>query len=51
MGIDHRRHRIGGVVEAVDELEAQRDQQRQAQQREDAQLDGLADAADVVRRL
>ena len=27
--VDHRRHGVGGVVEAVDELEAERDQQRQ----------------------
>jgi hypothetical protein len=32
VGVDHRRHRIGGVVKAVDELEAERDQQRDEQQ-------------------
>ena len=32
--IDDGRHRIGGVVEAVDELEAERDQQRNKQQNE-----------------
>ncbi len=34
MGIDHRRHRVGSVVEAVDEFKAQRDQQRDKQQQE-----------------
>ena len=34
VGVDHRRDRVGGVVEAVDELEAQGDQQRYAQQQE-----------------
>ena len=32
VGVDHGRHRVGGVVEAVDELEAERDQQRDEQQ-------------------
>jgi hypothetical protein len=29
-GVDHGGDRVGGVVEAVDELEAERDQQRHA---------------------
>ncbi|MGY4361614.1 hypothetical protein ACVW0J_008107 [Bradyrhizobium sp. i1.7.7] len=32
MGVDHGRHRVGGVVEAVDEFEAERDQQRDEQE-------------------
>ena len=32
VGVDHGRDRVGGVVEAVDELEAERDQQRDEQQ-------------------
>ena len=32
MGVNDRRHRIGGIVEAVDEFEAERDQQRQTKQ-------------------
>ena len=32
VGVDHGRDRVGGVVEAVDELEAERDQQRHAQE-------------------
>jgi hypothetical protein len=32
VGVDHGRDRIGGVVEAVDELEAERDQERDEQQ-------------------
>ena len=32
VGIDHGRDRVGGVVEAVDELEAERDQKRDEQQ-------------------
>ena len=32
VGIDDRGDGVGGVVEAVDELEAERDQQRQGQQ-------------------
>ena len=32
VGVNHRGHRVGGVVETVDELKAQRDQQRHAQQ-------------------
>ncbi|MNE38991.1 hypothetical protein D3C80_1329140 [compost metagenome] len=32
MGVDHRGHGVGGVVETVDELEAQGNQQRQAEQ-------------------
>ena len=32
MGVDHGRDRVGGVVEAVDEFEAERDQQRHEQQ-------------------
>ena len=50
MGVDHRGHRIGGVVEAVDEFEAQRDQQRQAEQREDAERQRFMDALDVVQQ-
>ncbi len=34
MGVYHGGYRVGGVVEAVDELEAQGNQQRQAQQKE-----------------
>ncbi|MCY1422619.1 hypothetical protein D9M71_383090 [compost metagenome] len=34
VGVDHGGHRIGGVMEAIDELEAQGDQQCQAQQQE-----------------
>ena len=34
MGIDHGRDRIGGVVEAVDEFEGERDQQSDAEQDE-----------------
>ena len=30
--IDHSRDRVGRIVEAIDELKAQRDQQRQTQQ-------------------
>jgi hypothetical protein len=33
MGIDDRRHCIGGVVEAVHELEAERNDQRDAEQK------------------
>ena len=32
MGVNDRGHCVGGVMEAVDELEAKRNQQRQAQQ-------------------
>ena len=32
VGVDDRGDRVGGVVEAVDELEAERDQQRDAEQ-------------------
>ena len=32
MGIDHGRDRVGGVVETVDEFEAERDQERHEQQ-------------------
>ena len=32
MRVDHGRHRIGGVVESVDELEAERHKQGQGQQ-------------------
>ncbi|MGY3411573.1 hypothetical protein ACVWZV_007686 [Bradyrhizobium sp. GM5.1] len=32
MGVDHGRYRVGGVVEAVDEFEAERDQQRDKQE-------------------
>ena len=32
MGVDHGRDRVGGVVEAVDEFEAERDQQCHEQQ-------------------
>ena len=32
VGVDDGRDRVGGVVEAVDELEAERDQQRDEQQ-------------------
>ena len=34
VGVDDGRHRVGGVVEAVDELEAERDQHRHAEQQE-----------------
>ena len=34
VGVDDGRHRVGGVVEAVDEFEAERDQHRQAEQQE-----------------
>ena len=34
MRVDHGRDRIGGIVEAVDELEAQRDHEREAEQDE-----------------
>ena len=34
MGVDHRRHCVGRVVETVDELKSQGDQQRDAQQQE-----------------
>ena len=34
VGVDDRGDRVGGVVEAVDELEAERDQQRDAEQHE-----------------
>ena len=34
VGIDHGCDRVGGVVEAVDELEAERDQERDEQQQE-----------------
>ena len=34
VGVDHRRHRVGGVVKPVDELEAERDEQRHAEQHE-----------------
>ena len=47
VGVDDGRDRIGGVVETVDELEAERDQQRQTEQREGAdgqrRRAGLAD--------
>ena len=33
VGVDDRRHRIGGVVKAVDELKSQRDQQGDCQQK------------------
>jgi hypothetical protein len=61
VGVDHGRDRVGGVVEAVHELEAQRDQQREAEQREgadgerrlpggvhvgDEAVEGVAEAAD-----
>ena len=36
--VDDRRHGVGGVVEAVDELEAERDQQRDAEQEERQQV-------------
>ena len=36
VGVDDRRDGIGGVVEAVDELEAERDQQRDCKQCENA---------------
>ena len=32
MGVDHRGHGVGGIVEAVDEFEAQRDEQGDAEQ-------------------
>jgi hypothetical protein len=32
MGIDHGRHRVGGIVEPIDELETERNQQRHHQQ-------------------
>ena len=32
MGVDHGRHRVGGIMKAVDEFEAERDQQRDQQQ-------------------
>ena len=48
VGVDHRGHRVGGVVEAVDELEAERDQQRQAQQDERPDGGGGLAAAGVV---
>jgi hypothetical protein len=34
VGVDHRRDGVGGVVEAVHELEAEGDEQREAEQRE-----------------
>ena len=34
VGVDHRRHRIGRIVKAVDELETERHQQRDPQQYE-----------------
>ena len=34
VGVDDGRDRVGGVVEAVDELEAERDQHRHAEQQE-----------------
>ena len=34
MGINHRGDGIGGVVKAIDELKAERNQQRQSQQKE-----------------
>ena len=37
VGVDHGGDRVGGVVEPVHELEAEREQQRQGQQREGAQ--------------
>ena len=33
MGVDHRRHGIGGIVKAVDELEAESDHQGDAQKK------------------
>jgi len=34
VGVDHGRDRVGRIVEAIDEFEAERDQQRHAQQDE-----------------
>ncbi len=48
MGVDHRRHRIGGVVEAVHEFEAERDQQREAQEQEGADSELLADMRRII---
>jgi hypothetical protein len=41
MGVDHRRHRVGGVVEAIDELEAERDKERDAEKKERQQRQPL----------
>ncbi len=34
MGVDHRGDRISGIVKAINELKAERNQQRQSQQKE-----------------
>jgi hypothetical protein len=43
MRVDDRRDRIGGVVEAVDEFEPERDQQREPEERERTDRERLAD--------
>ena len=50
MGVDHGGDGVGGVVETVDELETQRDQQRQAEQGKDAERQRFMDAANVVEQ-
>jgi hypothetical protein len=47
MGVDHRRDRIGGVVEAVHEFEPQRDQQRQREEQENPRRQRFADLCRV----
>ena len=48
--VDDRRHRVGRVVEAVDELETERDQQRNAEQhvRQDARVVHILEVADEM---
>ncbi len=50
MGVDDGRHRIGGVVEAVDELESQRDEQRNSEQDEGIGP-RIADHGQIVRQV
>ena len=50
MGVDDGRDRVGRVVEAVDEFETQRDQKGEAEQRENAERQGLVYALDVVEK-
>jgi hypothetical protein len=41
MGVDHRCHRVGGVVESIDELEAERDEERYPEKKEGEQREAV----------
>ena len=50
VGVDHRRHGVGRVVKAVHELEAQRNQECDAEQPEDTQRQRLVHAFDIPQK-